>query len=216
MNVKGKKFERTSFSPLTSRDGRLRSKRSLAEGEASGAVLGEVGRELEVESGAGVWLPEGPAVAETGEQDSLGSRGEVFGEGGLTGGVTELLTGTELQVAESGEVVDGSGLAVTVLVSELSGVEGVEGADEVGRTDGGLAGVQEGADKERVGVIETIVMPEVGAGTDGAGQAPCLGGSEGGGKGKEVGIETVGGIGAAGVTGASVLEVKAEELGGEV
>lgn len=130
--------------------------------------------------------------------------------------MTELLTGTELQVAESGEVMDGSGLAVTVLVSELSGVEGVEGADEVGRTDGGLAGVQEGADKERVGVIETIVMPEVGAGTDGAGQAPCLGGSEGGGKGKEVGIETVGGIGAAGVTGASVLEVKAEELGGEV
>ena len=71
----------------------------------------------------------------------------------------------------------------------VSEVERVEGAVQVGRTEGRLAGEQGGAGKERVGVMETIVMPE--AGTGGSGKVPCLVGRGGGGKGKEVGIETV-------------------------
>ena len=118
--MKGKKFESTSLSPFTFRDCRLRSKRSLAEGESSG--LGEVGGEAEVDSDVKVWLPEGPGEGVTDEQDSLGDREGVLGGGGLTGEGIELVTGRGLRVADDCEVKEGSWLpdeecTVTVGVS---------------------------------------------------------------------------------------------------
>ena len=92
--MNGKKFESTSFSPLTFRGLTLRSKRSLAEGKSCG--LGEVGGEVEVDSDVEVWLPEGPGEGVTDEQDSLGDREGVLGGGGLTGEVIELVTGRGL------------------------------------------------------------------------------------------------------------------------
>ena len=112
---------------------------------------------------------------------------------------------------------EGSWLVTAGVSGATSEVSGVAGAGEVGRTEEGLAGAQEGAGKDRVGVIETIVT--AGVGTGGAGRVPCLGRSEGGGKGKEVGIETVSGIevaGVAGAAGASVLEDEAGESGAEM
>ena len=97
----------------------------------------------------------------------------------------------EVEVDSGVEVAmpEGPGVAITGGEGSFGDQEGVLG----GCTGvvGGLAGAQEGVDKERTGVMETIVMPDAEAGAVVRGKVPCLTGSEGGGNGKEVGTETV-------------------------